>query len=227
MSTYMGKKYLEAKKLIDENKAYSPEEAMDLVIKTSKTKFDGSVELHFRLGIDPTKGEQLVRGNVELPHGTGKSVKIAVFTIEKTQEAKDAGADLIGGSELIEEIKKSGKCDFDVAIADPGMMKLLAPLARILGPKGLMPSPKNETVTANIAGAVKALKKGKVSFKNDNTSNVHMMIGRVSFGKVKLVENFTVAANAIRKAKPSSSKGSYIRSVTLHAAMGPGIKVGM
>jgi large subunit ribosomal protein L1 len=178
------------------------------------------------LGIDTKKGDQQLRAAISLPHGTGKSVKVAAFVSAANEKAaKDAGADLVGGDELIAEIKKTEKTDFQVAVAEPVMMKNLAQIAKILGTRGLMPSPKNETVTPNVAQAVADLKKGKISFKNDDTGNIHVGIGKVSFAKEKLVENFEAILSAIKKAKPASSKGIYLQSATICSTMGPGVKV--
>ncbi|MBU1684315.1 50S ribosomal protein L1 [Patescibacteria group bacterium] len=211
---------------MDKTKTYSIEEAIELTKKTSKTKFDASVEMHFRLGIDPKKGDQQVRGAVSLPHGTGKTIKVAAFvTPENEKEAKKAGADYVGGEELVEEIKKTEKTDFQIAVAEPAMMKNLAKIAKILGTRGLMPSPKNETVTLNPAKTVAELKKGKISFKNDDTGNVHTVIGKVSFSKEQLLENFNVLLTAIKKAKPSSSKGVYIKNISISSSMGSGVRV--
>ncbi len=221
-----GKKYLEAAKLVDKNRLYSLEEAIELVKKTSWVKFDASVEAHFRLGIDPRKGDQQVRGTVILPHFVGKQKRVAAFvpaSLEK--EAQEAGADIVGGEDLIKKIKQTKKIDFDIALAVPEMMRFLAPIAKILGPKGLMPSPKNETVTTDLAKAIKEIKKGKVSFKNDKTANVHQVIGKVSWDDEKIKENFLAFAEALRKAKPQSSKGNYFKGVVLTSTMGPGIKV--
>jgi large subunit ribosomal protein L1 len=210
----------------DKTKSYPIAEAVELTKKLSKTKFDGSVEVHFRLGIDTKKGEQQIRAAVSLPHGTGKTVKVAAFVSpDKEKEVREAGADIVGGEELIAEIKKTEKTDFQVAVAEPAMMKNLAQIAKILGTRGLMPSPKNETVTPNPAKAVAELKKGKVSFKNDDTGNVHVAIGKVSFDAKKLVENYETILGSIKKAKPGSSKGVYIRNISLNATMGSGVKV--
>lgn len=210
----------------DKEKTYSIAEAIEICKANHKAKFDASVEVHFRLGIDNKKGDQQVRSAVSLPNGTGKTVRIAAFVSSaKEKEVKEAGADLVGGDELIEEIKKSEKTNFDIAIAEIDMMKNLAKIAKILGTRGLMPSPKNETVTNNPAKAVKELKKGKISFKNDDTGNVHAIIGKVSFDKKDLEENFNTLLDAIKKAKPSSSKGIYIRNISLNSTMGKGIKV--
>ena len=223
------KRYKEIKSQVDSKKTYSAEEAVALVKQTATTKFDSSVEVHVRLGIDPKKGDQMVRGPVSLPHGTGQTKRVAVFTTlsEKEKEAKEAGADLVGGEELVAKIVSTGKCDFDIAVATPDMMPKMAKAAKILGPKGLMPSPKNETVTAKIKEAVAALKKGRVAYKNDDTANVHQVIGKSSFTKEQLAENLTAFMDALRKAKPSSSKGQYVVNVTLTSTMGPGVKVAL
>ena len=210
----------------DKAKAYVIEEAIDLVKKFSQTKFDASVEVHFRLGIDPAKGDQQIRAAVNLPHGSGKTVKVAAFVPEnKIAEVKAAGADLAGADELIAEIKKTEKTDFQVAVATPEMMKNLGQIAKILGTRGLMPSPKNETVSANPAKTVAEIKKGKISFKNDDTGNVHLTIGKISFEPAKLVENFKTVLDLIRKIKPAKTKGVYIKNTTISSSMGPGIKV--
>jgi len=212
----------------DANKSYPITEAVELTKKLSKTKFDASMEIHFRLGIDTKKGEQQVRLAVSLPNGTGKTIKVAAFvTPAKEEEVRQAGADYVGGEEMINEIKKTEKTDFAVAVAEPAMMKNLASIAKILGTRGLMPSPKNETVTPNPAKAVLELKKGKVSFKNDDTGNVHVAIGKVSFETKKLVQNFETLLEAIRKAKPATSKGIYIKKVYISSTMGPGIKLAL
>jgi large subunit ribosomal protein L1 len=212
----------------DANKAYSISEAVELTKKLSKTKFDASIEVHFRLGIDTKKGEQQVRLAVSLPNGTGKTVKVAAFvTPDKEEETRKAGADYVGGEDLINEIKKTEKTDFQVAVAEPAMMKNLASIAKILGTRGLMPSPKNETVTPNPAKAVAELKKGKVSLKNDDTGNVHVAIGKASFETNKLVQNFEALLEAIRKAKPATSKGIYIKKVYVSSTMGPGLKIAL
>ncbi len=220
-----GKKYLEATKAIDPKKVYAPTEAVDLIKKITKEKFDGSIEVHMHLGIDPKKGEQAVRGVLVMPHATGQTKRVAVFTVTHADAAKKAGADIVGGKELIAEIKSSGKCDFDVAVADPSMMKDIAMIAKVLGPKGLMPSPKNETVTDKIEKTVTELKKGKLTFKNDDTGNVHQSVGKVSLDTAKLVDNLVAFIDAVKKAKPASAKGSYIQSVTICSTMGPGVKV--
>ena len=221
-----GKKYLEAKKLIDPKKVYSPEEAVELVKKTNPAKFDASVEIHIRLGIDPTKGEQQVRGTVALPHGTGKSKRVAAFVpADKEKEARDAGADLVGGEELVAEIAKTQKIGFDVAVATPDMMPKLAKVAKILGPKGLMPNPKSETVGANVKKMVEELKKGKIAFKNDDSGNVHIVIGKVSAESSKLLENLKAVTDVIKRARPASAKGIFIENAALTSSMGPSIRI--
>lgn len=230
-----GEKQEEVKKVVkksaplfDNSKSYSISEAIELVKKANKAKFDASFEVHFRLGIDPKKGDQQVRGAVSLPHGTGKTVKVAAFVSPANEKAvKEAGADFVGGDELIAEIKKTEKTDFQVAVAEPEMMKNLALIAKILGTRGLMPSPKNDTVTQNPAKAVEELKKGKISFKNDDTSNIHAVIGKISFDTDKLVQNFNVFLETIRKAKPNSAKGVYIKNASINSTMGPGVKVSL
>lgn len=210
----------------DQTKAYSPAEALAIVKKLTKTKFDASIEVHFRLGINTKKGDQQVRAAVSLPHGTGKTVKVAAFvTPEHEKEAKEAGADFVGGEELIQEIRKTEKTDFQVAIAEPALMKNLAVIAKVLGTRGLMPSPKNDTVTANPAKAIQELKKGKISFKNDDTGNIHTVIGKVSFDDKKLLENYGALLDTLKKSKPSSAKGAFIKNVSFSSSMSAGVKV--
>lgn len=212
--------------IYDANKTYNISEALEIVKKITSTKFDASVEVHFRLGINPKKGDQQVRGAVSLPNGTGKTVRVAAFVSpENEKAAKEAGADLAGSNELIEEIKKSGKTDFEVAVAEPMMMRNLASIAKILGTRGLMPSPKNDTVTTDVPLAVSELKKGKISYKNDDTANLHCLIGKVSFDTNKLAENYNALVDNIRKAKPSSAKGAYIKAVSICSSMSKGVKV--
>jgi large subunit ribosomal protein L1 len=221
-----GQAQVKVRKLVDKNKVYALAEALELVKQTSTTKFDAAVEIHLRLGIDPRKGDQQVRGAVSLPHGTGKTVRVAAFVSPANEAAvKEAGADLVGGVDLIEEIRKSEKTDFQVAVAEPLLMKNLAVIAKILGTRGLMPSPKNETVTVDPAKAVTELKKGKVSFKNDDTANLHVAIGKVSFSVEDLADNFQAVVDNIKKAKPASAKGSYIKGASICSTMGPGIRV--
>ena len=211
---------------IDQMKSYSPEEALALVKKCSYEEFDASVEIHVKTGIDPRKSDQTIRGSVLLPHGTGKIKRVAVFAEgDKATEAKNAGADIVGGSELIQEIKQTQKIYFDVAVATPDMMKHLAQVAKVLGPKGLMPSPKNDTVTTHITKTLDEIKKGKINFKNDDTGNVHQIIGRRSFDTTALVENFQAFIDALRKAKPSTAKGVFITSISVSSTMGPGFRV--
>jgi large subunit ribosomal protein L1 len=220
------KRYQELKKLIDVKKLYTPAEAVELAAKTGTTKFVSTVECHVNLGIDVKKSDQLVRSTLVFPHSIGKTKRVAAFvTGEKEKEAKDAGADLVGAEELIGQILKTGKIDFDVAVATPDMMQKLTKVAKILGPKGLMPNPKTETVNPNVKKMIEELKRGKVSFKNDATGNVHQAIGKTSLEASKLLENFTTLIEAIKKNKPASAKGVYIKSVTLTSTMGPGIKV--
>jgi len=216
----------ELAKLVDQKKSYPIAEAITLAKQTSKTKFDANIELHARLGIDVKKGEQQVRASLTYPKSIGKKRVIVAFVpTAMEKEAKAAGADIVGGEELIKQIIQSKKTDFDTAIATPDMMKVLAPAARILGPRGLMPSPKNNTVTPHIIEAIAEFKKGKIDFKNDGGGNVHLVLGKASFSDSDLMENFTVALEAIKKAKPSSSKGTYLRNISLSSGMGPGIKV--
>lgn len=220
------KRYQAAKTLVEVGKTYSLTEAVALVKQTASTKFDGSIEIHIRLGIDPTKGDQAVRGTVELPHGSGKKVRVAVIAKgPAAKAAKDAGADIVGDDDLIAEIKKNESIAADVVIATPDMMKLLAPVAKILGTKGLMPNPKNDTVTADPGKAVAAWQKGKVPFRSDNTANVHAIIGKPSFSPEQLETNITAFMEAVKKVKPTTMKGTYIKSITMAASMGPGIKV--
>lgn len=221
-----GKRYLELKKLVDSKKLYAPAEAMALVKKTSGTKFDGTVEIHINLGINVKKGEEQVRSTITLPHATGKKKKIAAFVNPaKEAEAKEAGADMVGGEELIDEISKSGKMNFDVAIATPDMMAKLAKVAKILGPSGLMPNPKTETVGPNVKKMVEELKKGKLSFKNDVTGILHIGIGKVSMDAIQLTENYQALIETVKKTKPAASKGTFLKTITVASSMGPGIKI--
>ena len=210
----------------DRSKTYPIAEAVKLAKENSHEKFDASLDVHFNLGIDVSKGEQQVRGTVSLPHGVGKKIRLVAF-VEPTNEtaAKQAGADFIGNDEFIDKIKKTEKTDFDLAIAEPSMMKKLGMIAKILGTRGLMPSPKNETVTPDPIKAIAEFKKGKLSFKNDDTGNLHLTIGRKSFADDMLVENFNALLEIVKKAKPSSSKGVFIKSITVCTSMGPGVKV--
>ena len=210
----------------DKNKSYPIAEAIKLAKESGKEKFDASVEVHFKLGIDTKKGEQQVRGTAALPHGVGKTVRIVAF-VEPANEAavKKAGADIIGNDEFIAQVKKTEKTDFDLAIAEPSMMKKMGVIAKILGTRGLMPSPKNDTVTTDPAKAVLEFKKGKLSFKNDDTGNIHLIIGKKSFDDAKLVENYQTLINIIKKSKPSAAKGTFVRGITICTSMGAGVKV--
>ncbi len=220
-----GKKYLEAAKLVDKNTTYSVADAVALAKKASFTKFDSSVEVSFRLNVDPRHADQQIRGALVLPHGTGRSQKVCVIAQgEKEKEALDAGAEYAGGKELLDKIAK-GFFDFDVIIATPNMMGELGKLGRILGPKGLMPNPKTGTVTMDVAKAVEDVKKGKVEYRVDKEGNINVLIGKVSFDDEKLVENFNAIRDVIVKARPAAVKGTYIKNLTLSTTMGPGIKV--
>lgn len=220
-----GKKYLEAAKLVDKNTTYSVADAVALAKKASFTKFDSSVEVSFRLNVDPRHADQQIRGALVLPHGTGRNQKVCVIAQgEKEKEALDAGAEYAGGKELLDKIAK-GFFDFDVIIATPNMMGELGKLGRILGPKGLMPNPKTGTVTMDVAKAVEDVKKGKVEYRVDKEGNINVLIGKVSFDDEKLVENFNAIRDVIVKARPAAVKGTYIKNLTLSTTMGPGIKV--
>ncbi|MEK7473124.1 MAG: 50S ribosomal protein L1 [Patescibacteria group bacterium] len=220
------KRYTELKKLVDPKKLYTPEEAMELVKKTATTKFTGSVEAHINLGIDVKKGEQQVRSTIIFPHSIGKAKKVIAFvTASKEKEATDAGADMIGTEEILDRIAKTGKIDFEVAVATPDMMPKLAKVAKILGPTGLMPNPKTDTVGTNVKKMIEDVKKGKVAFKNDLTGNIHQAIGKTDLGPKELLENFNALVEAVKKVKPASAKGSYLNSVTLTSTMGPGMRI--
>ena len=221
-----GKKYTDSAKLIEKNRLYDTAEALALVCQTSKAKFDETVEVHIRLGVDSRHADQQVRGAVVLPNGTGKTVKTLVFCKgENEQLAKDAGADYVGGAEYAEKIMKENWFDFDVVIASPDMMGVIGRLGKILGPKGLMPSPKAGTVTPDVARAVTEAKAGKIEYRLDKTNIIHCPIGKASFGTEKLAENFNTLVSAVIKAKPASAKGQYIKSCVVASTMGPGIKV--
>lgn len=221
-----GKKYLEALKLIDKEKLYDVDEALSLVLKTASAKFDETVELAMRLGVDPRHADQQVRGTVVLPNGTGKSVKVLVLAKgDKVKEALEAGADYAGGDEYVEKIKNENWFDFDVVIATPDMMGVVGKIGRILGPKGLMPNPKSGTVTFDVAKAIAEIKAGKVEYRVDKTAIVHCPIGKKSFGAEKLQQNFHTLMEALVKAKPAAAKGQYIKSVTVSSTMGPGAKI--
>ncbi len=220
-----GKKYLEAKNKVDRNKRYELEEGVKLLLETTYTKFDEGVDLAVRLGVDPKKADQMVRGTVVLPHGTGKKVRVLVFAKgQKEKEASDAGADVVGGEDLIEKISK-GWLEFDKAIATPDMMGQVSKLGKILGPRGLMPNPKVGTVTFDLEKAIKEIKAGKVEFKVEKAGIVHVPVGKVSFGFDRLLENIRTILEMILRAKPPTSKGIYLRSIGLSTTMGPGIKI--
>ncbi len=222
----MSKRMKELKAGIDSSKKYDIDEAVDIVKQTSNVKFDASVELHARLGIDPKKGDQQIRTTVVLPHGSGKTKKVAAFVgpnHEKT--AKQAGADYVMGEQEIKKIKDTGKVEFDIAVATPEMMPKLAVAAKVLGPKGLMPNPKTGTVGEHVKEMVEELKKGKIAFKNDDGANVHVMVGKVSFNKDRLKENITAFIDALKKAKPTGTKGVYIKTLYLTSSMGPSIQL--
>jgi large subunit ribosomal protein L1 len=221
-----GKKYLDSKKLIEQGKLYDPAEAVNLVKQTGKAKFDETVELSLRLGVDPRHADQQVRGTVVLPHGTGKTVRVLVFAKgDKAEEARAAGADYVGEAELADKIKNENWFDFDVAVATPDMMGVVGRIGRILGPKGLMPNPKSGTVTADVAKAIEEIKGGKVEYRVDKTAIAHVPIGKVSFEEQKLLENLTTLMDAVIKAKPSSAKGVYLKSLYLSTTMGPSVKL--
>ena len=222
----MGKKYIDSAKLVDKSKAYDPSEALALVCQTSKAKFDETIEIHIRLGVDSRHADQQVRGAVVLPNGTGKSVKVLVFAKgDNVQKALDAGADYAGGAEYADKIQQENWFDFDVVVASPDMMGVIGKLGKVLGPKGLMPSPKAGTVTPDVARAVTEAKAGKIEYRLDKTNIIHCPIGKASFGAEKLAENFNTLVGAVIKAKPAAAKGQYIKSCVIASTMGPGIKI--
>lgn len=223
---FRGKKYKDSVKLVDRSKAYDVDEAMELITKISKAKFDETVEAHIKLGVDSRHADQQVRGAIVLPHGTGKTARVLVFAKgAKADEAKAAGADYVGEAELVTKIQGENWFDFDVVVATPDMMGVVGRLGKVLGPKGLMPSPKAGTVTMDVTKAVNEIKAGKIEYRLDKTNIIHCPIGKVSFGKEKLTENFNTLVNAIVKAKPSAAKGQYLRSIAVASTMGPGIKI--
>ena len=220
------KRYSRVRELVDRAKFYSIDEAIELVKKTATAKFDETVELAIKTGIDPRKSDQMVRGTITLPHGTGKKVRVLVFAKgEKAKEAQEAGADIVGAEELIEKIAKEGFLDFDVAIATPDMMRYVGRLGKILGPRGLMPSPKSGTVTEDVASAVKEFKSGRIEIRNDRTGNLHLPIGKVSFDKEKLKENLVSALSQINSMRPQAVKGRFLEKAVISSTMGPGIKL--
>jgi len=220
------KRYQDLLQKIDKTKTYPPDQAINSIKETATAKFDSGIEVHLRMGINAKKGEQQIRGTVVLPHGIGKELKVAAFAEgEAAKQAKQANADFVYNEEDIADIKKTGKIKFEIAVATPDMMKKLAPIAKILGQKGLMPSPKNETVSKNIKKTVTELKSGKIAFKNDNTGNIHQLIGKASFDNKKLLENYQAFISAVKEAKPESVKGNYIEAIYLTSSMGPSIKM--
>ena len=221
-----GKRYAQAAALVETGKAYEASEAMAKVIETATAKFDESIELHVKLGVDSRHADQQVRGVVVLPNGTGKTVKVLVIAKgSKADEAEAAGADYVGGEDMINKIKNENWFDFDVCVTTPDMMGLVGRIGKVLGPKGLMPNPKSGTVTMDVTKAVKEIKAGKVEYRLDKTNIIHVAIGKKSFGAEKLLENYNTVYDAILKAKPAAAKGQYVRSVTLTSTMGPGVKV--
>ncbi|HAF60045.1 MAG TPA: 50S ribosomal protein L1 [Clostridiales bacterium UBA9856] len=221
-----GKIYRESAKLVDKTTLYEVNEAIDLVLQTAKAKFDETVEVHIKLGVDGRHADQQVRGAIVLPHGTGKTKKVLVFAKgDKAKEAEEAGADYVGAEEMAQKIQTENWLDFDVVVATPDMMGVVGRLGRILGPKGLMPNPKSGTVTMDIARAIQEIKAGKVEYRLDKTNIIHTPIGKASFGKEKLVDNFNALLEAVVKAKPAAAKGQYLRSVTVASTMGPGVKI--
>ena len=221
-----GKRYQESAKLVDSKKLYSAKEAIEIIEKMPKTKFDQTVELHVKLGVDSKHADQQVRGTVVLPNGTGKTQKVLVFAKgPKAEEAKAAGADFVGGEELIPKIQKENWFDYDVVVATPDMMGVVGRLGKVLGPKGLMPNPKSGTVTMDVTKAINEIKSGKVEYRLDKNNIIHLGFGKVSFGADKLVENYDVIMAAIIKAKPAAAKGQYIRSISIASTMGPGLYI--
>jgi len=223
---FRGKNYKESAKLVDKASIYDPADAFGLVIKASRAKFDETVELHIKLGVDSRHADQQVRGAIVLPHGTGKTRRVLVFCKEeRVQESLDAGADFAGGQDMVDRIQKENFFDYDVVVATPDMMGIVGRLGKILGPKGLMPTPKAGTVTPNIAQAVSEIKAGKIEYRLDKTNIIHCPIGKVSFGVEKLVDNYSTLLGAVIKAKPAAAKGQYIRSCVTASTMGPGVKI--
>ena len=221
-----GKKYIESTKIVDRSKLYDTDEAFDTVVKTAKAKFDETVEVHVKLGVDSRHADQQVRGAIVLPNGTGKNVRVLVFAKgDKAQAALDAGAEFVGAEDLVQRIQKENFFDYDVVIASPDMMGLVGRLGRVLGPKGLMPNPKAGTVTMDVAKAVNEAKAGKTEYRLDKTNIIHCPIGKASFGAEKLAENFKTLMGAILKARPAAAKGQYVRSCVVASTMGPGIKI--
>lgn len=221
-----GKKYQESAKLVDRNTLYDPRDAMELAQKAAKAKFDETVEIHVKLGVDSRHADQQVRGAVVLPHGTGKTVRVLVFAKgDKAKEAEQGGADFVGAEDMVAKIQKDNWFDFDVVVATPDMMGVVGRLGKVLGPKGLMPNPKAGTVTMDVSKAISDIKAGKIEYRLDKTNIIHCPIGKVSFGTEKLYDNFHTLMDAIVKAKPAAAKGQYLKSVVISSTMGPGIKV--
>jgi len=221
-----GKKYLESLKLVDRSKLYEVDEALELAKQTSKAKFDETIEVSIKLGVDPRHADQQVRGAVVLPHGTGKTVKVLVFAKgDKAREAQEAGADFVGAEEMVAKIQNENWFGFDVCVATPDMMGVVGRLGRVLGPKGLMPNPKSGTVTMDVARAIADIKAGKVEYRVDKTAIIHVPVGKASFDTQKLSENLRTLLDAVIKAKPAAAKGTYLRSVVISSTMGPGIKL--
>ncbi|GAB1476169.1 50S ribosomal protein L1 [Bacillota bacterium] len=221
-----GKIYRESAKLVDKTVLHEVNEALDLVLQTAKAKFDETVEIHIKLGVDGRHADQQVRGAIVLPHGTGKTKRVLVFAKgDKAKEAEDAGAEYVGADELAHKIQSEGWFDFDVVVATPDMMGVVGKLGKILGPKGLMPNPKSGTVTMDVAKALQEIKAGKVEYRLDKTNIIHTPLGKVSFGREKLADNFNALVEAVVKAKPAAAKGQYLKSVTVASTMGPGVKV--
>ena len=221
-----GKNYVESAKLVERAKLYDPTEAIDTMLKTAKAKFDETVELHVKLGVDSRHADQQVRGAIVLPHGTGKKIRVLVFAKgAKADEAREAGADYVGEMDMVEKIQKENFFDYEVVIATPDMMGVVGRLGKILGPKGLMPNPKAGTVTMNVAQAIKDSKAGRIEYRLDKTNIIHCPLGKVSFGVEKLQENFETLMGAIIKAKPAAAKGQYVRSCVIASTMGPGVKI--
>ena len=221
-----GKKYVDSAKLVERSRLYDTEEALELCIKTGTAKFDETVEVHVKLGVDGRHADQQVRGAVVLPHGTGKTVRVlAICKPEKEEEARAAGAEFVGGADMVQKIQSEGWMDFDVVITTPDMMGMVGRLGRVLGPRGLMPNPKAGTVAPDIARAITEAKAGKIEYRLDKTNIIHCPIGKVSFGVEKLAENFNTLLDAVNKAKPAAAKGQYIRSCVVASTMGPGVKI--
>lgn len=223
---HRGKKYIESVKAFDKQKQYEPDEAIKLVLDSAKAKFDETVELHVRLGVDSRHADQQVRGAIVLPHGTGKTVRVLVFARDaKADEARAAGADYVGAEDMVAKIQKENFFDFDAVVATPDMMGVVGKIGRVLGPKGLMPNPKAGTVTPDVTKAIKELKAGKIEYRLDKTNIIHCPIGKISFGNEKLNENLRTLTNAIVRAKPAAAKGQYIRSCVITSTMGPGVRI--